>query len=146
MKTNCLIFSPLPHHIDRFSKYIIMSCIVPKKITGNSHHMAQCLQWFPCTFIYNTINCLWSQKLCLKRDPEYEACRNWFYSVFNHFRVCWIQCRAVLKYLCKSSNFTIQNWSWKSLENHSKQRCQQVMSQYKIHTCCFICDPSYEAC
>ena len=28
-------------------------------------------------------------------DPRYEACRNWFYGVFNHFRVCWIQCRAV---------------------------------------------------
>ena len=41
------------------------------------------------------VDCLWSQKLCFKSDPRYEACRNWFYSVFNHFWVCWIQCRAV---------------------------------------------------
>ena len=51
---------------------------------------------------------------------------------------------AKLNYLCKGSNFTIQNWSRKSLENLSKQRCQHVMSQYKTHTCCFVCDPPYE--
>ena len=41
------------------------------------------------------LDCLWFQKLCCKSDQRYEACRNWFYGVFNHFRVCWIQFRAV---------------------------------------------------
>ena len=104
----------------------------------------------PCTWPdhHYLLDCLWSQKLCLKSDPRYEACRNWSYSVFNHFRVCWIQCRAVpsstIYAKARILRFKI------GLENRSKilqkQSCQQVMSQYKTHTCCFVCDPPYEAC
>ena len=70
-------------------------------------------------------------------DPRYEACRNWFFCVFNHFRVCWIQCRAV-----PSSNIYAKArtfWFKIGLKNRSKiskqHWCQQCMSQYKAYVC-----------
>ena len=93
------------------------------------------------------LDCFWSQKLCFKSDPRYGECRNWFYIVFNHFRVCWIQCRAVPSSTIYAKARILRLKV--GLENRSKisqkQRCQQVMSQYKTHTCCFICDPPYKA-
>ena len=53
--------------------------------------------------VFGNILNLWIAKVMSYRlfaipvyaDPRYEACRNWFYGVFNNFWVCWIQCRVV---------------------------------------------------
>ena len=79
-----------------------------------------------CLNLIMALDCLWSQTLCSKSDPRYETYRNLFYSVFNHFRVCWIQSRVVpsstINAKARILRFKI------GLENRSKISQQQMVS------------------